>query len=114
MDFIEGLPRSNGKEVIFIVVDRLNKYAHFISLHHPYMTMDVAQLFIDHIFKLHGMSSAIVSDHDPVFTISFWQGLLKLQGTQLHMSSAYHLQIDGQTEVMNRCLENYLRCAIGD
>ncbi|XP_077242379.1 uncharacterized protein LOC143882872 [Tasmannia lanceolata] len=65
LDFIEGLPTSHGKDVISVVVDRLSKAAHFISLTHPYTAKDVVQLFCDHIYKWHGMPSTIVSDRDP-------------------------------------------------
>jgi len=90
MDFIEGLPKSNGKSVILVVVDRLSKYAHFGSLGHPYKASTVEQLFMDTIFKLHGMPKMIISDRDPTFTSHFWQELFKMQGTHLNMSSAYH------------------------
>ena len=90
MDFIEGLPKSGGKSVIFVVVDRLSKYAHFFSLAHPYTAPIVAQVFLDHIFRLHGMPASIVCDRDPTFTSIFWKELFKLQGTELRMSSAYH------------------------
>lgn len=114
IDFIDGLPISSNKSVIFVVVDRLSKYAHFLPLSHPYTAQSVAKLFFDNIFKLHGMPATIVSDRDPLFTSTFWREIFKLQGTQLRMTSSYHPQSDGQTEVVNRCLENYLRCYIGD
>jgi hypothetical protein len=90
MDFITGLPKSGNKSVIMVVVDRLSKYAHFFSLQYPFTASMVAQIFMDQVFKLHGMPHSIVSDHDPTFTSNFWQELFKLQGTQLHLSSAYH------------------------
>lgn len=71
MDFIEALPNSQGYTVLYIVVDRLTKYAHFIPLSHPYTAASVAKLFINQVFKLHGMSASIVTDRDVVFTSSF-------------------------------------------
>ena len=62
MDFVEGLPMSNGKSSIFVVIDRLSKYAHFIPLSHPYIAIGVARLFFDYIFKLHGLPKSIVCD----------------------------------------------------
>jgi hypothetical protein len=56
----------------------------------------VAQIFMDNIFKLHGMPHSIVFDQDPTFTSNFWQELFRLQGTQLHLSTAYHTQTDGK------------------
>jgi hypothetical protein len=90
MDFLVGLPKSRNKSVIMLVVDRLSKYAHFCALPHPFTPVLVAQVFLDHIFKLHGMPTSIVSDRDPNFTSTFWQELSKLQGTQLNMSTTYH------------------------
>ena len=113
MDFIEGLPPSHGYTTIMVVVDRLTKYAHFIGLSHPYTALLIAKTFISHIVRLHGIPTSIVSDRDRVFISSFWKALFQLSGTKLCMSSSYHPQSDGQTEAVNRILEQYLRCFAG-
>jgi hypothetical protein len=110
MDFIVGLPKSSNKSVTMVVIDHLSKYAHLCDLQRPFTASTVAQLFMDHVFKLHGMPHSIVYDRDPTFTNNFWQELFKLQGTQLHLNTAYYPQTDGQIEVVNKCLETYLRC----
>ncbi|KAL0395989.1 UNVERIFIED_CONTAM: Transposon Ty3-I Gag-Pol polyprotein [Sesamum calycinum] len=110
MDFIEGLPKSEGKDCILVVVDRLTKYAHFIALTHPFSTESVARTFMDSVYKLHGLPVNIFSDRDKVFTGVFWRELFKVLGTTLSLSTAYHPQTDGQTKRVNQCVENYLRC----
>ena len=114
MDFVKGLPSSNGYTVIMVIVDRLSKYAHFVALKHPYTTVAIAKAFVANVVRLHGIPTDIVSDRDKVFVSSFWQALFQLQGTKLSMSSSYHPQTDGQIEVVNRTLEQYLRCFAGD
>lgn len=114
LDFVEALPRVNGKTVILSVVDRFSKYCHFIPLAHPYTAETVAQAFFTDIVRLHGVPQSVVSDRDPVFTSTFWQELMRLMGTKLHMTSAFHPQSDGQTEAANRVIVMYLRCFTGD
>lgn len=83
-DFIEGLPRYEGKNVILVVVDRFSKYAHFVALSHPYTPASVAKLFLENIVKLHGYPSGIMTDRDPIFTSSFWKELFKLIDAALY------------------------------
>lgn len=73
VEFIEGLPKSGGKDVIWVVVDRLSKYAHFIALAHPLTSATLAQVFIDQVYRLHGALTNMVSDRDPLFISSFWK-----------------------------------------
>ena len=114
MDFITGLPKSQGYDVILVVVDRLTKFVHFMPLSHPYTAAKVAQAFMIGVFKLHGLLRSIMSAGDVAFTSTFWKELFKLQGTELAMVSAYHPQSNGQTEVMNRSWVQYLRAFVGD
>jgi IS30 family transposase len=109
MDFVEGLPKSQWKDVILVIVDRLTKYVHFLPMAHPYTVHSVATLFLDNIVKLHGMHAVIVSDRDRIFTSKLWQEIFAALKVDLHFSSAYHPESDGQTERANQCLEQYLR-----
>ncbi|WVZ52625.1 LOW QUALITY PROTEIN: hypothetical protein U9M48_003668 [Paspalum notatum var. saurae] len=92
MDFIEGLPKSEGYSTIMVVVDRLTKMAHFVALRHPY--------------------TAQGSVIEILYSSAFWRELFKLYKVTLNLSTAYHPQSDGQTERINQCLEMYLRCAV--
>ena len=71
MDFITGLPKSKGKNVIMVVVDRLSKYAHFCVVSHPFEVAIITTRFMETIQKLHGNLKIIVSDRDPIFTGNF-------------------------------------------
>lgn len=105
IDFVEGLPVSQGKSVVLVVVDRYSKFVHFVTLQHPYNVAKVAQVFMYEAFRLYGFPNSIISDRDPIFLIAFWSELFKLQGTQLNISSSYHPQANGQTKRFNQCLE---------
>lgn len=109
LDFIEGLPPSDRYNAILVVVDKFTKYGHFIPIHHPYTAMQIAKVYLDNIYKLHGLPKAMISDRDPVFTSNVWQQLFKLTDTKLLMSSAYHSQTD---ERLKQCLEGFLRCTV--
>ena len=96
-----------------MVVDRFSKYTHFMSLSYPYSAPTVAKIFMDNVYKLHKLLASVVSDGDPVFLSKFWKELFTIQGVNLLYSSAYHPQTDGQTEIVNKYVENYLRCMTG-
>jgi len=115
MDFIDGLPRSRkGNESIWVIVDRLTKSAHFIPVGSNKTAASLAQLYVKEIIRLHGIPSSIVSDRDPLFTSDFWRSLQDALGAELNLSTAYHPQTDGQTERVNRVLEDLLRACILD
>ena len=90
MDFIKGLPKSEGKDNILLVVDSLTKFAHFIGLVHPYMAQEVVRVFMDQVVAVHGVPETIISNKDKVFMSLLWQKLMKTLGTKLKMSIAYH------------------------
>ncbi|TYJ98696.1 pol protein [Cucumis melo var. makuwa] len=109
-----GLPRTlRGFTVIWEVVDRLTKSAHFILGKSTYTASKWAQLYLTEIVRLHGLPVSIVSERDARFTSKFWKGLQAIMGTSLDFSTTFHSQTDGPTEHLNQVLEDMLRaCAL--
>ncbi|KAA0047535.1 ty3-gypsy retrotransposon protein [Cucumis melo var. makuwa] len=113
MDFITGLPRTlRGFIVIWAVVDKLTKSAHFVPGKSTYTASKWAQLYMSEIVRLHGVPVSIVSDRDACFTSQFWKGLQTAMGTRLDFSTTFHPQTDGQTERLNQVLEDMLRACV--
>jgi len=96
MNFIGGLPKVKGFDTIFVVVDRMTKYAHFYTLAHPFTAKEVAVLFLKEVVRLHGFPSFIVFDQDKIFMSTFWYEVFKQAGTFLKMSLATHKRMAKQ------------------
>lgn len=112
MDFVTGLPTSNEYDAILVVVDRLSKMRHLIPCHTTANAEDVAKMFLNSVWKLHGLPNSIISDRGTQFTSNFWKKLCHLLRIEPKLSSAFHPQTDGQTERMNAVMEQYLRCFV--
>ena len=109
MDFIRQLPKSDGYSTVWVIVDRVTKMAYFVPVKDEQKTAEgCAKLFLENIWKLHGLPSSIISDRDPVFTSKFWAELMGRLDVRLRKSTAFHPQTDGQTERVNQSLEQYL------
>ncbi|KAJ9513207.1 hypothetical protein QJQ45_029305 [Haematococcus lacustris] len=110
MDFITKLPSgSHGYDAICVFVDRLSKMVHFVPCREDLKARRFAQLFIDNVYKLHGMLAELISDRGSLFTSVFWREVMRRCGSKPALSSSYHPQSDGQTERYNRVLEEMLR-----
>jgi transposase InsO family protein len=108
MDFVTRLPNSKGYDAIWVVVDRLTKMRHFVPCSTTIDAEELANLFITHIFRLYGLPDAIVSDQGPQFASGFWKYLCYSLKIEPQLSTAFHLETDGQTERMNSIIEQYL------
>ena len=115
MDFVGPLPKTpRGHDFLLVVVDKFSKMVHLIACSQQVTAAEVAQLVYDQVVRLHGFPEAIISDRDTRFTSRFWQALWKLSGTRLSMSTSYHPQTDGQTENVNRAVQDMLRAYVSD
>ncbi|WZZ14115.1 hypothetical protein YC2023_107204 [Brassica napus] len=116
MDFVMGLPRAPGRgnDTIWVVVDRLTKTAHFLPIRIVDKVEVLAEVYLKEIVRLHGVPANIVSDRDPRFTAQFWRDFQQVLETDLHMSTAFHPENDGQTERTIRTLEDLLRMSVLD
>jgi hypothetical protein len=110
MDFITGLPVSNGFDSSLVVVYRLSKMAHFIlTTADGCDAIETARLIREHVFKLHSTPNDVISDRGSVFVFQFFRELSALLHFQLQPSTAFHLQTDGQKECVNAILEQHIR-----
>eukprot|EP00877_Chromochloris_zofingiensis_P000946 jgi/Chrzof1/10852/Cz05g14160.t1 len=111
MDFMVSLPTTaSGFNSIFVVTDRLTKMCQCIPTVNNVTAPTVAELFMKHIWRQYGLPKIVISDRDPKFVCAFWRALFKSLGSKLAFNSAYHPKTDGQTERVNKSLEQVLRC----
>ena len=112
VDFITELPESNRKDAIMVVVDSMTKQSHFVSTVTTLTAAGTAQLYLQHIWKHHGLPKRVVSDRGPQFVAEFTKELYRLLRIKLAATTAYHPQGDRQTERINQELEQFLRLFI--
>jgi hypothetical protein len=108
MDFIVKLPESHMHDSILVVCDCLTQAAHFLPCNESITAKQLAWIFLDKIFRFHGLPTSIVSDRDKLFVSEFWKELMSLLDIDVRTSTAYHPQSDGLTEHTNQTLEVYL------
>ncbi|MBW0550064.1 hypothetical protein O181_089779 [Austropuccinia psidii MF-1] len=108
MDFITQFPLSNNFDSILVVVDRFSKMAILIPTYGTITPLDLAQIFINHIFSKHGLPDSIICDRGSLFVSSFWTQLCQQLKISRDLSTAFHPETDGQTERVNKILEHYL------
>jgi hypothetical protein len=113
MDFVTGLPQTQkGNDSIWVIIDHLTKVAHFIPVKTTFGGATLARIYLKEIVRLHGIPRKIVSDRGTQFTSKFWMSLQQAMDTKLDFSTAYHPQSDGQTERVNKVLEDLLRACV--
>ncbi|GJR42130.1 putative reverse transcriptase domain-containing protein [Tanacetum coccineum] len=115
MDFVTKLPRTAaGQDTIWVIVDHLTKSAHFLPMREDDTLEKLMRQYLKEVVSKHGVPVSIISDRDGKFTSHFWKSLHKALGTRLDMSTAYHLETDGQSERTIQTLEDMLRACVLD
>ncbi|GJX04940.1 putative reverse transcriptase domain-containing protein [Tanacetum coccineum] len=115
MDFVTKLSKTTtGQDTIWVIVDHLTKSAHFLPMREDDMLEKLTRQYLKEVVSRHGVPVSIISDRDGKFTSHFWKTLNKALGTRLDMSTAYHPQIDGQSERTIKTLEDMLRACVLD
>ena len=115
MDFVTHFPRTPRRhDAVWVIVDQLTKSAHFLAVRMTFTLEEFYRLYIQEIVWLHGVPVSIVSDRDPRFTAHFWKSFQKAMGTRLTMSTTFHPQTDGQSEMTIQVLEDMLRAGVLD
>jgi len=112
VDFISKLPLAQGYNTILVVCDYFSKMAHFIATTEKTSVEELAKLFQDHVWKLHGLPESIILDRGVQFAVGIMRELNNLLGIQMKLSTAYYPQTDEQMERINQELEQYLRVFI--
>ena len=108
--FVTHLPLTPRRhDAVWVIVDRLSKSAHFLTVRMTFTLKECCRLFIREIFWLHEVLVSIVSNRQPIFTAHFWKNFQKAMGTQLTMSTTFHPQTDGQSERTIHILEDMLQ-----
>jgi hypothetical protein len=110
LDFITVLPKTQKQnDSIMVVIDKLSKSTHFILVKSTFKAINIAEIFMKEIFRLHGIPKMVISDRDVKFTSAFWKELFVGINTNLNFNTSYHPQTDGQTERTNQIIEDMLR-----
>lgn len=113
MDFIPELPTSEGFDNILVIVDKLTKYAIFVPTTVTVNKEETAKLFFKHVISKFGIPRQVITDRDTRWRGEFWDAICKQMGMKRSLTTSYHPQTDGQTEVLNQGLEISLRAYIG-
>jgi hypothetical protein len=109
MDFITGLPKEEGSNTIWVIIDHLMKIAYFMACVDMMAPKELADGFLTHVVRTHGLPSSVTLDRGSLFTSTFWKRIMEAMGTSRNLSIAFYLESDGQRERINAILEQYLQ-----